>query len=1144
MLLTNTAEGGTIGGDVTAANSGGASGDAWDNVLRATADGGAFIYDDEHARGTAAYKITSATSPVWAGWDSGSVGTLTEAWGRLYLWLPAVPSAELALVRVRSGGSQSARIAITSSGLLILRQASNAAVATSTGTVPTGQWVRIEWHIIAATTNGTIEARVYGSADSETITETMSSSTAALTAAVDEVQYGPVGSEDGHTYWLDDLAATDVDWLGPAAAPAEPEPRFPLDDRYELLLDGTWTDITGYVYDRDPVTITRGRSAEAQTADPATMTLTLNNRDGRFSSRNPTSPWYGILGRNTPIRASLPYGTVHAVITEADDTSQITAPDTAAFGVGDLDVRVDVDAGQWRAGDLAARYVSTTDERSWWFGVQDGLLELIWSPDGTLANRLSASATEVLPVTFGRLAVRATLDVDNGASGYTVTFYTADSLDAAWTQLGDAVTGTATTSVHDGTAGLEVGAVANLDVPAAGNSAIPGRYFGVELRNGIDGTLVADPDFTAQTAGDTSFADDAGNTWTVSDTASIDDRRYRFHGEVATWPTTWAVNRDHHVKITAAGITRRYGKNAPPARSAMYREFANPERQHIVVYWPCEDGTVAQQIAAAGAAAAPMAITGSPTLASDGEWTASDPLPEMATGTFTGTVPAYTATGELSIRMFVFVDENPSSEASLLRVTTSGTSAIWEVLLTTAGGLRTRAWDRDGNSILDHTSAFDMVSRGFTQLDLELSEDGADIDWFTRVIDFINTQTIDDPINVSTDSGTVTGQTLGVAQTVAVGADQELGKVVIGHIAVADDLTAYADTGNAIAAQNGENPTDRLERLCREEGITLHATSGGRAGNSVLCGDQLNKTILELLREAAATDLGILHDARDWLGLAYRSRTSLYNQDPRVTLDYSSGQVAGDLVPVDDDRATVNDLNVKRAGGSAYHIEETTGPLSVAEPDDGGVGRYPSEITISLCRDEQLADQAGWRLHLGTVDEARFPRLPVNLRAPGITDELVEDLLDLDVGDRIVLTGIPAGLPPDDVSLLVQGYTETLRKMGHVIEVNLAPESPWHVGVVERPGVDRVDSDTSTLAADATSTDTSLSVASTGAPWTTDTDDLPMDAMVAGERVTVTAITGTSSPQTFTVTRSVNGVEKAQSSGAAVTIAEPVTVAL
>ena len=68
---------------------------------------------------------------------------------------------------------------------------------------------------------------------------------------------------------------------------------------------------------------------------------------------------------------------------------------------------------------------------------------------------------------------------------------------------------------------------------------------------------------------------------------------------------------------------------------------------------------------------------------------------------------------------------------------------------------------------------------------------------------------------------------------------------------------------------------------------------------------------------------------------------------------------------------------------------------------------------------------------------------------------------------------------------------------------------------------------------------TTLSVATTnsGSPlWTTAAADFPFDVTIAGEQITVTNITGTSSPQTFTVTRSVNGVVKAQSAGAAVAL--------
>lgn len=86
-------------------------------------------------------------------------------------------------------------------------------------------------------------------------------------------------------------------------------PSTPLDVTVEIYL-GTWIDVTAYVYLRDRMNITRGLADEAVRADPAKLTLTLNNRDGRFSPRNPTGPYYGLLGRNTPIRVSVTHSAV------------------------------------------------------------------------------------------------------------------------------------------------------------------------------------------------------------------------------------------------------------------------------------------------------------------------------------------------------------------------------------------------------------------------------------------------------------------------------------------------------------------------------------------------------------------------------------------------------------------------------------------------------------------------------------------------------------------------------------------------------------------------------------------------------------------------------------------------------------------
>jgi hypothetical protein len=80
---------------------------------------------------------------------------------------------------------------------------------------------------------------------------------------------------------------------------------FPLPILVELLLGGAWTDITSYVYQRDGITITGGAFDEGEKPQPAQATITLNNRDGRFSPNNVSGAYYPNLKRNTQLRISL-----------------------------------------------------------------------------------------------------------------------------------------------------------------------------------------------------------------------------------------------------------------------------------------------------------------------------------------------------------------------------------------------------------------------------------------------------------------------------------------------------------------------------------------------------------------------------------------------------------------------------------------------------------------------------------------------------------------------------------------------------------------------------------------------------------------------------------------------------------------------
>jgi hypothetical protein len=140
-------------------------------------------------------------------------------------------------------------------------------------------------------------------------------------------------------------------------------------------------------------------------------------------------------------------------------------------------------------------------------------LQFRWYPLGTAASEIIANSTASVPFAANETGwVKVTLDVDNGAGGYDVKFYTAaDETDdpTVWTQLGSTVTGGSTTAIFAGTETLKIGC--NI-----GNGFGTGTYRRMVLRNGIDGTVVAD------WRGDTPtlrYNDQLGNIFVITGTS-------------------------------------------------------------------------------------------------------------------------------------------------------------------------------------------------------------------------------------------------------------------------------------------------------------------------------------------------------------------------------------------------------------------------------------------------------------------------------------------------------------------------------------------------------------------------------------------------------------------------------------------------
>lgn len=212
MELHNGADGGTHGVTVSAANSGGASGNAWNSVVGTPT----ITFDNTHAIGPLAYRVAGAASAQQMVW---SFSAIAEMYGRMYLWSGGAPSAATGLVRPTTGGAQAARLRYNTDGTLSLADAGNSPELTTVGAIPTGQWIRVEWRIQFVATNATIALFTFNNPDSLTATESLSSATAAgMGVNCDAVQFGSFNSATW-TGWMDAISVNDFGYPGPLMRP-------------------------------------------------------------------------------------------------------------------------------------------------------------------------------------------------------------------------------------------------------------------------------------------------------------------------------------------------------------------------------------------------------------------------------------------------------------------------------------------------------------------------------------------------------------------------------------------------------------------------------------------------------------------------------------------------------------------------------------------------------------------------------------------------------------------------------------------------------------------------------------------------------------------------------------------------------------
>jgi hypothetical protein len=900
--------------------------------------------------------------------------------------------------------------------------------------------------------------------------------------------------------------------------------------------------VAGSVYTRDNVAIARGTGDESTSAVPSTADFSLNNRVGNnWDPRNPTGLYYGQIGKNTPCRIGLTTLTDSFTRTVASGWGSTPAPVSLA----------------WTAVGSGGTVNPTDTSVSGGFGLH--------SVPATNAYRLNVVTGE----TYLDVDVRVDCLVLSGTNvtggniepANVIVRYTSSS---AYYMARVSIDTSQQVSIGilyvDGSVLVASVAVAGLTHTGGNTLRVRCQAEGQSIRAKVWDAAKPEP-YDWQVAGNyislgKPVADAAGgfgvrsgvatgNTNAAPVVFSYDNlvvSSPRFAGEVGGWVQgADQTNQDRYVKVSAAGPLRRLGQPSSPVLKSTLRRSIPTLGSQLVAYWPCEDGTNATSIASGLPGGVPMAIVGAPSMASYTGFPSTAPIPTMAaagtTSSLVGTVPQYAATGSWQVRCLVFL-ANATDGSVLVRVNSSGTATTWDVSFAAPNDLNVKVYNTSGTKIYDQTIGFAVNNTAF-RMSLQVTPSGGNLSYT------LSTLGLGVGLAAGYFTDTITGQSAPSVTAVSINPFSQAGNCSFGQITVESTTTDIFALVAQFNAYQGESAIDRMIRLCGENNVNFDFARTSLV--SALMGPQGINTLVNLLNEAAALDMGQLCETRGRVGLLYLGLGWHYNQAATLTIDVT--QLASPPLPVDDDQQTHNDVTVTRQGGSSANATLTTGRMSTLPAGQGGIGDYPIGPTLNANADSQLPDLAGWQLHLGTVDAARYPQLPLRLVHPPSAAKrgLFLAALAVTMPNKIVATGIT----PDSLPLLARGYTETyaFSSPGLLIDFvfNCVPGSPYDILTLDDTTLGRLDSDTTTLH-DATisSSVTSFQVdIGDGTLWTTTAGDWPVKIKMGGEVMSVGAISGTSSPQTFSsVTRSVNGVVKGHSAGEQIHVAQPVYLGL
>jgi len=870
----------------------------------------------------------------------------------------------------------------------------------------------------------------------------------------------------------------------------------------------TYTDISNYVRypgndGGQPITYSAGRQNEADQVDAGTLNLTLDNRDGRFSTHNPLSPYYPSLDRGCPIRLAM---------TSCRDSFNRTT--SGNLGTSDTE-------NTW----TSSAAWSTNGSVATWSGVSTNVISFPINNGGSAID-VDQQITVILPnaatgdVLQGGVVCRWT-DTSNhwriflefttgGRVNLRIVKILAGATTNVFTQDVGAYTANNGWRLHAQASGDTVYATA---WPLSGSS--PTTWTGSASEAALTGRSTGMMTFRGGTNTNT------GTFVTMDDYLST---ALEWAGTVSQWPVDWDMSGNNcWASITANGILRRLQQGRGEIKSALTRQLP---AYGPMAYWPLEDDSGSTKLANLVSSGPSAIYAGAVAVAGDDGPAGGGPSIKLtdATGQVwgkfrTGVLPSGVHGG--SALVFTKFDSLPASDVVVINWDSTGAATSWRWIVG-ATGVTIQAVASDGTILSTNSGLFAIDPTEWVAWQLETDVVGANTEWAfiwhqVGAVDYLAIT----GSHASTTDTRFTGMSINPSKATPAG-------LSVAHVWIGPNTLPFvADSFSLVSSGYAtELASDRAARMATEEGIPLIV----EPGDSVPMGSQPLAGIVPALQQCQDADQGILYERDN--GLGFRPHEARFNQAVTLSLTVSAGHLSGPPRAINDDQRLRNKWTVTRIGGS-----------SAVAQDDGSIvmnGTYDDTASVNLYSDDQLGDHAGWRLFLGTYPALRWPQITLDIsRIPGAAQiwrgRRYGFRMTVDTG-RIQVIG-------NDPDVIVEGYQGTLWPHRWYVQMNCSSATAWDQSLLDDSGL-RLDCDGSTVAVAADDNDVTITVTNGGDPYSTWVptstypSEVPFDLNINGEIMTVTNVGDLSgNQQVLTVTRGVNGAAKAHVVGEQVHLA-------